>query len=130
MELKIKKLIKKRIVASVIFFITSLLSLFFILLFGWSNYKNITLQNISWVVIMGFAFFILLVNGFTNLKDKEQEVLVDNVLSYEPKYTDEELKSKAKTLKEDRRFKEIKNNLNNENDTTQIIQQIEDNNLE
>lgn len=129
MELKIKKLIKKRIVASIIFFVTSSLSLLFIVLFILSNYKNITLQNISWVVIMGFAFLILLANGFTNLKDKQQDVLIDNVLSYETKYTDEELKLKAKMLKEDRRFKEVENNLNNSDDTTEMIQQIEENNL-
>lgn len=129
MELKIKKIIKKRIAASIIFFISSILSLFFILLFVWSNYKNINFGNISWTVIMVFAFLILLVNAISNLKNKEQVIIEDDVISYETKYTDEELKEKAKTLKEGRRFKEIENNLDNENDTTQIIQQLEENNL-
>lgn len=101
MELKIKKLIKKRVVASVIFFISSILALLFILLFVWSNYKIINFQNISWMVIMSAAFIILLVNGFSNLKDKEQEVIVEDVLSYKILYTDEELKSKAINLSDD-----------------------------
>jgi len=127
MELKIKKMIKKSRGGAIFFFIISLLTLAFIVLYTLDNLKSINTNFIVWIVIMVFIFLVLLLTAISKLKQKEQITIIDDVISYEPLYTEEELKEKSRGLKGTQQFKDIKNNFNI--DDSQIINKIEDNNL-